>query len=81
LEVAARYGELEVDDAVFSAGYSDAAKSARRARSWGLALDWYLSRNLKYVVGFDHTTFVGGAAAEADRTSENALFFRGQVTF
>jgi phosphate-selective porin OprO/OprP len=81
LEVAARYGELEVDDAVFSAGYSDSAKNARKARSWGLALDWYLSRNLKYVVGFDHTTFAGGAAAGADRTSENALFFRGQVTF
>jgi phosphate-selective porin OprO/OprP len=70
-----------VDDAVFSAGYADAAKSARKAKSWGLGLDWYLSRNLKYVVAFDHTTFVGGAVAGANRTSENALFFRGQVTF
>lgn len=81
LELAARYGVLDVDGAVFASGYADPTKSARRARSWGIGVNWYLTRNVKYVANFDHTTFEGGAPAGADRKPENAILFRAQVSF
>jgi phosphate-selective porin OprO/OprP len=81
LEIAARYGQLEIDPDVFGAGYADPEKSARRAQEWGVALNWHLNRNVKYVASFDRTTFTGGAASGANRKAENALFFRAQVVF
>jgi phosphate-selective porin OprO and OprP len=81
LEVAARYGALDVDHGIFEAGYADPARSARRARGWGLGVNWYLTRNVKYVVDYDHTRFSGGGPAGTDRETENALFFRAQVSF
>ena len=81
VELAARYGELDVDGDVFTFGYADAAKSARKAKEWGVGLNWYVTRNVKYVANYDHTTFEGGAAAGGKRKAENALFLRAQVSF
>jgi len=80
LEVAARYDGLDTDPDVF-AGFAEATQSVRRARSWGVGLNWYLNRNVKYVVSYHHTTFEGGAAGGGDRPSENALQLRTQVGF
>ncbi len=81
LELAARWNELTIDDAVFRRDLADPARAAREARAWGLGLNWYLNRNVKQSVGFEHTSFRGGAAAGADRRAENALLVRSQVSF
>lgn len=81
VELAARYGVLELDADVFALGYADPAKSARTARAWGVGITWYLTRNVKYVANYDHTRFEGGAAAGAPREAENALLLRAQVSF
>jgi phosphate-selective porin OprO/OprP len=81
LELAARVNRLNVDGSAFSLGLADPAKSAREARAWAVGLNWYLNRNVKYVVNFERTTFTGGAAAGGDRPAENAILVRSQVSF
>lgn len=80
LELAARYGELEIDDAVFPV-FADPNSVARRARAWGLGVNWYLTGNLKLVLNHTHTSFDGGAASGADRAVEKTIFTRAQITF
>ena len=46
-----------------------------------VGLNWSLSRNVKQVVDFEHVSFKGGAAAGADRESENIVFIRTQLSF
>lgn len=79
-ELVGRYGTLEIDDRAFPV-FADAAVSARRARSWTLGVNWYLTSNLKLVVNYLDTQFEGGAAAGADREDEKAVFSRLQVAF
>jgi phosphate-selective porin OprO and OprP len=81
LQLAARVNALEVDQDAFDLGLADLTKSAKKAKAWGVSLNWYLNANLKQVLSFERTTFTGGAAAKADRPAENALFFRSQVSF
>jgi len=80
-ELAARYGELDVDADIFAEGYADPARSASKARSWGVGLNWYVTRSVKYVLNYDRTTFDGGAAAGAARKAEHAVLLRAQVGF
>jgi phosphate-selective porin OprO/OprP len=80
VEVAARYSSLSIDEAVFAQAFADATKSARTAHEFGLSASWYLTRWIKFVASYDHTTFEGGAAS-GNRNAENALFLRSQVGF
>ncbi|MBB5207360.1 OprO/OprP family phosphate-selective porin [Chiayiivirga flava] len=79
-EVAARYGELDIDTAAFPV-FADPATAAARAASWGLGLNWYPSSNLKLVLNHTRTRFDGGAADGADRDDEKTVFTRVQVAF
>jgi phosphate-selective porin OprO/OprP len=54
-EIAARIGELDVDDEVFPVFAS--STSASKATSWGLGLNWYLNRNVKLNLNFENTDF------------------------
>lgn len=80
VEVAARYSELDVDDAVFALGLADPARSATGARAFAFGANWYLTRNIKYVANYERTTFEGGRP-DGDREAENALLFRVQLAF
>ena len=79
-EVAARVSELDVDDVAFTGKYADPKKSASSAESWGLALNWYLSKNTKFAVDVEQTKFDGGAA-DGDRPDENLVLARAQVAY
>jgi phosphate-selective porin OprO/OprP len=79
-ELVARYGELQVDDDAFPL-FADPFASASRARSWGVGLNWYLTRNFKLMTNYTRTTFEGGAADGADRGDEEAFFTRAQFSF
>jgi phosphate-selective porin OprO/OprP len=79
LELVARVNGLDLgDDAT---PLIDAAKSVRKALSWAVGVNWSLNRNLKLLFDYERTTFTGGAAKGADRTPENAIFFRTQLYF
>ena len=79
LELTARYGYTDVDDATFTGGFASPTASASKATSTGFGLAWYWSENLKLIADFDHTKFIGGAAAGANRASED--FASGRFQF
>jgi phosphate-selective porin OprO/OprP len=79
LELGVRYDWIKLDDAAFPTGVT--AASVHEAKSFGVALNWQLSRNLKLSGNYEETTFTGGLAKGADRKSENALIGRFQTAF
>jgi len=81
LEVVARVNGLELSGQDVSAGLVDPTKSVRKAVAWALGLNWWLNKNIKQLVDFERTSFTGGAAKGADRSPENAVFFRTQLSF
>jgi phosphate-selective porin OprO/OprP len=81
LQLAARCGALDVDRAAFVRGLADEGHAARRVRSLGVSLVWYLNDYVKQLVSFERTLFRGGAPGGADRPADNVLHFRSQVAF
>lgn len=79
-ELVARFGQLAVDPAVYSLGLADAAKSARRAQSWTAGINWYLNKNVKLVLDYEDTGFIGGSAT-GNRNRERAVLNRFQISF
>ena len=85
-QIAARYGELHVDDAVFDDGFANLANSAKTARELTVGLNWYLNRFLKWQLNFGHTWFDGGAngsqpGATSNRAAENVIVTRFQIQY
>ena len=79
LELVGRYGELDLDRAAFPV-YATLTASARKAKAWGLGLNWHLTRAVKIAVNYERTTFSGGAFT-GDREPENAVITRFQTSF
>src|SRR5262249_45172979 len=88
LELAARISQLDVDDDAFrnfgTAGapiiLADSAKSASKATSWGVGLNWYLNKSLKFNLDYERAKF-GGGAVNGDRPDEQVIFTRVQIAF
>jgi phosphate-selective porin OprO and OprP len=78
VELAARYGELAIDDATFPTYASTATPS--KAKAWAVGINWYLARAIKLVADYEHTTFTGGTAT-GDREAENFVVTRVQYAF
>jgi phosphate-selective porin OprO/OprP len=81
LELAARYTAFEAGAEAFALGFAERARAVDTARELTVGLNWWLTRAVKYVLDYSHTTFEGGAAAGADRKAESALLVRVQVAF
>jgi phosphate-selective porin OprO/OprP len=79
IELVARYGQLSLDDASFPV-FANPAASARKARAWGVGVNWHFTRAVKVAVNYERSTFEGGAAT-GDREPENALITRFQTSF
>ena len=79
LELAARYGELDIDDDAFPL-FASPGSSASEARGLGLGVNWHLSKQIKVLVSYEHTTFEGGAET-GDRASEDFVVTRFQHAF
>lgn len=80
VELAARYAELHADPDAFPR-FADPNRSARVAKGWGAAANWYLSGNNRIGLNLERTTFEGGAATGGDRPPELVLLGRFQVSF
>ncbi len=76
IEIAARYGELKLDDATFPT-YATATTAASKARAWGVGLNWYLAKYIKMAVDYELTKFTGGATT-GDRETEQFVDTRFQ---
>lgn len=79
VELTARYGELQIDDAAFPF-YADPTVSASQVRSWTVGANWYLTANLKLATNYLHSSF-DAASAGAKLPDEKAVFSRLQVSF
>jgi phosphate-selective porin OprO/OprP len=85
-EVTARYANLKVDDAAFPL-YASAASNADEATSYGIGLNWYLSKAVAFKLDYYQTQFgfAPGAPAvpttPALRQDEQAFITRFQVAF
>ncbi|MDZ4863296.1 MAG: porin [Gemmatimonadota bacterium] len=81
LEVVARYGQLDFDDAAFTGNrYADSAASVTKEKSLGLGLTWHLDKNIKISFNYDKTSFDGGTAT-GDRRDEKFISTRFQTAF
>ena len=78
-EIAARYGELDLDDDAFPI-YANPSSSVSKEKALGLGVNWYLTKQVKVSVNYEHTTFDGGAA-DGDRPSEDFVVTRFQHSF
>ncbi len=55
--------------------------AARKARAFGIGVNWYLNQNVKASLNYDRTRFDGGAILGGDRPDEQAIFTRLGLAF
>lgn len=85
-EVAARVANLDVDDAAFPL-YASVSSNATEATSYGVGLNWYLSKAVRFTFDYYQTQFDLPAGAPATPTNavirqdEQSLITRFQVSF
>ena len=80
LELAARIGELDLDDDVFPL-YANPATSATGLLSWGVGLNWKLNRNIKLSLDYEHTRLEAARGAKLPFKEEDVIFSRVQFAF
>ncbi|MBA3317311.1 MAG: porin [Gemmatimonadales bacterium] len=78
-ELAARYGELDIDDDAFPT-FANPTSAVSKAKGIGMGVNWHLSKQIKVVVNYEHTTFEGGGPT-GDRPSEDFVVTRFQHAF
>ncbi len=79
VELAARYGELTIDEDAFPT-FADPAASIDKAKSWALGLNWYFTRGVRVQINYEHTSFEGGGGT-GDRPDEKFIAARFQTAF
>lgn len=80
LEIAARVGQLDVDDDAFPV-FANPASSATESTSWGLGLNWHLNRNVKLNLNYEQTDFSGGGDTPLLANGEKVVLGRVQFSF
>jgi len=78
-EVAARYGEINIDRDAFPV-FADPTKSAHRANEFVFGTNWYLNKNVKFVLNYAQSEFTNGAK-KGNRPNEHAIETRVQLAF
>ncbi|MES2697173.1 MAG: porin [Verrucomicrobiota bacterium] len=79
-EAAVRYGEFNIDDDAFPV-FANPATSASKASGTTLGINWYLNRNVKATINFEHTSFEGGLGNVVINENEKAIFTRVQLRY
>jgi phosphate-selective porin OprO and OprP len=74
-----RVGELAIDHDAFP--LFAASGSARSAFSFSVGLNWYLNRNVKLNLDYEHTWFDGGSKASGAVTAQDENAFMTRVQF
>ncbi len=80
VQVAGRYSELNLDNRAFDHGLFNSNRSIRQAQEWGVGLNWYLNRNIKFQLDYSQTHFTQGDTG-GNRPDEKVLFSRMQLAF
>ena len=84
IELVARAGQFTPDKKTFPL-YADTLASVRKATSYGGGVNWYLSRQVKWVLDYDFTKFQQGAkdwsGKVKNRDKEQVITTRLQLNF
>lgn len=78
-ELTARYTWLELDDDTFAL-YADPVTQVSEAKTWGVGVNWYLTKNLKAVFNYFHTD-LDAFGDTVDFPDEKAVLSRLQISF
>ena len=82
-ELAARYGELNIDPIIFSENFANLNNSASRAAAWSTGINWYLNKNAKIVFDYEQTKFDRGVVTgvgSGNRKTENLFITMFQLS-
>ncbi len=60
--------------------FADPAMSASAASSWGVGLNWYLNKNVKFNFDYEQTDFDGGTSGLLEE-GEHVFLTRAQISF
>jgi phosphate-selective porin OprO and OprP len=87
-QLVVRVSELSLDEDIFSAApvaFASRATSAESALHAGVVLNWWMNRNVRFMVNYDHTTFEAGGGgtndAPEDKEDEHVIRTRVQLLF
>jgi phosphate-selective porin OprO/OprP len=84
-EIAVRAAQLTVDSDAFagagSGAFANRNTQAESVDSYSLGLNWYLNRNLKASLNFEHSAFDAASGSTADFDDEIAVLSRVQLSF
>ncbi|MBC8010513.1 MAG: porin, partial [Burkholderiales bacterium] len=84
-EVAVRASQLTVDSAAFegagSGVFANRNTQAESVDSYSLGLNWYLNRNVKASLNFEHSSFDTASGSTSDFDDELAVLSRVQFSF
>lgn len=80
LELAARVGELDVDDDVFPL-FANPSTAASGVFSWGVGLNWRLNRNVKLSLDYERARLEEARGAALPFKNESVIFSRVQFAF
>lgn len=81
VQLVTRYSELNLDSNAFAHGLLNPDQSVKKAQDFGIGINWYLNRNVKFQLDYNQTHFTDGANGGTDRPEEKVLFSRMQVAF
>jgi phosphate-selective porin OprO and OprP len=80
-ELAARIDELVIDRDAYKYGLASPSASSLEAFEYAMGVNWYLNRNVKLMVDYEHTGFRYGGTAGHDRPDESAVLSELQMQF
>lgn len=80
VQVAVRAGQLSVDNETFPV-FADPNTQAQESATVGAAVNWILNENLKFTLGYDWTSFVGGAPNGANAPVNHVVTTQLQLAF
>ncbi len=78
-EIAARFGELSIDQSAYPFIASPA--SAQKITAWEIGLNWYLNKNVKFNFDYSQSHFSGGNDAPGSVAAQDEKVFLGRTQF
>ena len=79
VEIAARYGVIQFEDAAFPV-FANTAASVQEAQAWSAGITWHFGRAVQFAVNYEATTFTSGGAS-GNRAPEHFFVTRLQQAF
>lgn len=80
-ELAARYSQQRLDPEAFVLNFADAAQFVQTTKAFSVALNWYLSRELRFQWIWEHSDFKGANSSYAASATDDMLISRFTILY